>query len=186
MNSTIIDFLYKYKLIILIIILIILEINNFEIFIVISLIVLLFTFKNNIIDFFKNNNIEKFNDYCKSNIINKNNIINDSQNESYIFEQSLDNPAGNNLAGEKFIDNIINNDSDSDNNIDNNITDYLIDNQNMKNDGNNIENSFLTKIIYTVPKYHSEEYNTNLHQLLSTKKEQFLEPCNYKSELLKK
>ena len=192
-------FINKNKLILLLLLfifLIILEINNLEILVIILVIILIYYFKYPILEKLKSFSVENFKntkpkdiEYTNKIILNDN--IDESMNELNIPKINTDNPAGNGLPGNKFIDKInINNCEDNKDyiNLDdtlerkNKIIDNTIQNGKYKNQ---YTKKYLERTFYIAPKFHNT-FNTDIHNKITpTKKEQFLEPCNYKSELLK-
>lgn len=188
-------FIDKHKLLLLLILIIffiILEIKKLETLIIIVIIILVFYFKDTILKKIKNLSVEKFtnNNYYDNLKINNNLEIREDINELNNLRQSVNNPSGNNIPGSKFINDISINKCENDKtntnfneeiSRKNKVTNYLISNG---KSNNQYTKKYLERTFYKVPNFNGN-FNENLHQLNPTKKQQFLEACNYKSELLK-
>ena len=136
-------FIDKHKvllLLVLIIFFIILEIKNFETLILIVILIFVFYFKDTILKKIKNFPVEKFtnndyNNYYDNLRINNNVEISEDTNELNNLRQTVNNPSGNNLPGNNFINDIsINNCEKDKTNLNNKIsrnnkvTNHLISN----------------------------------------------------------
>ena len=188
-------FIDKHKVLLLILLVIffnILEIKNFETLIIIVIIILVFYFKDTILKKIKNLSVEKFtnnnyyDNYYDNLKINNNLEIREDINELNHLRQSVNNPSGNNIPGSKFINDIsINNCENDKTNTNfneeisrkNKVTNHLISNGKYDNQ---YTKKHLERIFYKVPDFNGN-FNKNLHQLNPTKKQQFLEACNYNS-----
>ena len=192
-------FIDKNKILILvslIIFFLILEIKSLETLMIIICIVLIFIYKDKILKKIKSLQIEKFINNNKSNDLEmtnnfvKNLNISEDHNEINRQIYTVNNPAGNNIPGSKFINDLDINECSkekSDISLDNEINKTnKIMNHLINNDDKNkkFTKKYLERTFYKVPNFHND-FNKNLHNLNPTKKEQFLEACNYKSELLK-